>query len=328
MILRPLRILPIVFLAFLFGAVGYVKAHRAAQQQPIGGVLNERTATSIALLAAIGNEQPTPAIVAEVVIWSIAEDGGGGALRRNNPWNTTMCGFNMIGSINVDGACGVGHYATMEDGIAANAATLAQGNFSAVRAALLANDPQAFRHALWASPWAASHYGWGASWPVEETRALGLPPPVSLPNNLARATGPAYLLQGDVGVNVRAALDANEGALQRFEIQPGHTWSFGRSIAPISALGSLPVVCGPAGCYAGGGWCDLSALYVKVADELGLHSDFPAHAGVANTRFPGILLDEWGGGGDLTITNTNNTAVAFRVFMEGDTLIIEGGFTQ
>ncbi len=142
----------------------------------------------------------------------------------------------------------------------------------------------------------------------------------------ARVEGAPYLLQGDVGTNVRAALGANGGALMGFVIQPGATWSFGHSIAPISALGALPVVCGPAGCNAGGGWCDLSALYVKVADQLGLQSTFPAHIGVADTRFPGILLDEQGNGGDLLVTNPTERPVTFQAQIEGDTLLIEGGF--
>jgi hypothetical protein len=296
--------------------VGYVKAHRAPQEETQRGYTSPREQWAVALLAELGNEQPTPEMVAMVVEWTIAEDGGDGAFARNNPLNTTICGHNWTGAINSDGACGVGGYATYQDGIEATRDTLLQDNFSAIYAALLANDAEGAKRALWQSDWASSHYGYGVAWPV------------SLPNNVARATGAAYLLQGDVGVNVQAALNAKGGALQAFRIEPGATWSFGRSIAPISALGSLPVVCGPAGCYAGGGWCDLSALYVKVADELGLDSRFPAHAGVSDTRFPGILLDEWGGGGDLTITNTTSTPVAFRAYAEGDTLIIEGGFTQ
>jgi hypothetical protein len=142
----------------------------------------------------------------------------------------------------------------------------------------------------------------------------------------ARTTAPAYLLQGDVGVNVRAALAANGGALLGFTISPGATWSFGHAIAPISAMGYLPVVCGPAGCNPGGGWCDLAAEYVKVADQLGLQSTFPAHIGVSDTRFPGILLDENGDGGDLTITNTTPAPATFRARVEGDSLIIEGGW--
>lgn len=282
---------------------------------------NERESVALALLIAIGNPQPTGEMVSEVVAWSIAEDGGSDAMSRNNPWNTTQCGFNMVGSINGDGACGVGHYATMEDGIAANAATLAQANFSEVRQALLANDPEGFKRALWASGWAESRYGGGADWPHYEIAAPA--PAQTAP--AARAVGEPYVLQGDVGVNVTAALNANDGALMGFTIPPGGTWSFGRAIKPISAMGYLPVVCGPAGCYAGGGWCDLSALYVRVADQLGLQSSFPVHAGVSDPRFPGILLDDRNDDGDLTIFNPTSQSVTFQTRVDGDRLIVEGG---
>ncbi len=148
--------------------------------------------------------------------------------------------------------------------------------------------------------------------------------PVSLPQ--AYVTSQPYLLQGDIGTNVRAALNANDGALLAFEIGPGETWSFGRSIKPISALGYLPVVCGPAGCNPGGGWCDLSALYVKVADQLGMESHFPAHVGVSDPRFPGILLNDGDDSGDLTIYNPTSSPVRFRAFEQDGLLIVEGGF--
>lgn len=154
-------------------------------------VLSEREQWAVALLAAVGNAQPTREIIQEVVNWSYSEDGcehncteNGAprlsALERNNLWNTTKPGFNEDGCNMAD--C-VRHYATMADGIAANAATLAQENFSEVRAALLANDPEGFKHALWASGWAASHYGYGVEW-VEETQAR-----VSLPKCLPTSTG-------------------------------------------------------------------------------------------------------------------------------------------
>lgn len=158
--------------------------------------------------------------------------------------------------------------------------------------------------------------------PMEETQAEDHPPLVSSPQ--AQATGGAYMLQGDIGTNVMAALNANGGALQSFTIPPGGTWSFGHSLAPISAMGYLPVVCGPAGCNPGGGWCDLSALYVKVADQLGLQSTFPAHVGVSDPRFPGILLDDNGDGGDLLITNTLARPVTFRAVIDGGAVTIEG----
>jgi murein DD-endopeptidase MepM/ murein hydrolase activator NlpD len=170
-------IMPLVFMLSLGGATIYVKDRRAMASQAAPAPAqafasaNTREQWAVALLAAVGNAQPTPAIIGAVVEWTIAEDGSDGALNRNNPWNTTMCGFHMVGSINADGACGVGHYATMEDGIRANAATLAQANFGDVTAALLANDAEAFREALWASPWAASHYGGGVGWPAYQAQA-------------------------------------------------------------------------------------------------------------------------------------------------------------
>jgi hypothetical protein len=283
---------------------------------------NAREAWAVDFLAELGNAEPTPATVAFVVAWQTEE----GTSARNNPLATSQDweGATLFNSH------GVKEYASYQDGIKATVRTLQYSytGYADILEGLRTNDPDRALAGLGSSPWAAEA-GYGARvrelWRMEETRR-GYAQPVSLPNNVVQATGAAYLLQGDVGENVRAALNANGGALQSFEIQPGETWSFGHSIAPISALGSLPVVCGPAGCYAGGGWCDLSALYVKVADGLGLVSSFPPHAGVNDTRFPGILLDEWGGGGDLTITNTQAAPVIFRAYAEGNTLIVEGGF--
>jgi murein DD-endopeptidase MepM/ murein hydrolase activator NlpD len=117
-------------------------------------------------LARLGNTQPSREVVTMIVEWTLAEDSGEGAFVRNNPLNTTLClPGAMTGAINGDGACGVQGYATWEDGIEANARTLEQANFETVRAAILANDADAARQALWASPWAASHYGYGSAWP-------------------------------------------------------------------------------------------------------------------------------------------------------------------
>lgn len=137
---------------------------------------NARERFAVDLLAALGNTQPTAETIAFVVEWQIAEDGGDGALSRNNPLNTTMCGYNMTGAINGDGACGVQGYATYQDGLDAAVATLAQENFSAITAALQTNDPARALAELIASPWASSHYDGGAGWPHVE-----LPTRVSAP---------------------------------------------------------------------------------------------------------------------------------------------------
>jgi len=296
--IRPLHILPLVFLALLSGAVVVVRAHRAtpAQAAQAGDWRTD-------VLSGLGNNAPTQATLAHLAAWQRAE-GGNAAY---NWLNTTqpMAGDSMYNSV------GVRNYPDYWTGIAATVRTLTNGYYPRTLVGLQSNTPVVddAEMGVWGT-------GGGA---VRAQLAQAAQ---------AQAVGQAYMLQGAVGVNVRAALDANGGALQAFTIAPGQVWSFGHSIAPISALGDLPVVCGPAGCYAGGGWCDLSALYVKVADQLGLESSFPAHAGVADSRFPGILLDEQGGGGDLTITNTSARPVTFQAYQEGDTLIIEGGFVD
>lgn len=165
------------------------------------------------------------------------------------------------------------------------------------------------------------------AWPTSAER----PTPASLHSFVpqgpfvARASESlAYVLQGDVGVNVRAALNANNGRIRLFAIQPGETWSFGHTIAPISALGDLPVVCGPAGCFDGGGWCDLAWMYMSVAQQLGLRTQFPQHIGVGRP-FPGILIDENGNGGDLFITNVTGQSITFIATEDNGTLTVSAG---
>ncbi len=141
-------------------------AAEAAMQPVAAAPQNAREAWAVDLLARLGNTQPTPALIGFMVDWSIAEDAGDGALNRNNAYNTTLClPGRMTGAINGDGACGVQGYATWQDGIEATARTLEQNNFAGIRAALLANDADAAKRELWAAPWAASHYGYGAAWP-------------------------------------------------------------------------------------------------------------------------------------------------------------------
>jgi hypothetical protein len=130
-----------------------------------GPPLTERERFAMDLLAQIENTQPTQETIDFLVEWTIAEDGSGGALVRNNPLNTTMCGFNMTGAINGDGACGVQGYATYEDGLAATVATLTQSNFMSITIALQQNDAPGALQALITSDWAESKYGGGADWP-------------------------------------------------------------------------------------------------------------------------------------------------------------------
>ena len=155
-------------------------------------------------------------------------------------------------------------------------------------------------------------HGW-----VDEWRALDVP---AVPAS-AWVSSSTLQASGDFGTNVLAALNANNGAIQNFTIAPGDTWSFGHSIAPISGMGYLPPING----LPGAGWCNLGALYVEVADQLGLESGVPSHGAEYGPRFPGILLDENGNGADLTITNALGVPVTFRAIIEGDAYRIEAG---
>ena len=138
-----------------------------AQAQP-SAPQGTREAWATDLLGRLGNTAPTPATVRMVVEWTIAEDSGPGAFARNNPHNTTLClPGRMTGAINGDGACGVQGYATRADGLDATALTLASPLYAEIVAALQTNDPERAKQALWHSPWAESHYGYGAAWPQE-----------------------------------------------------------------------------------------------------------------------------------------------------------------
>lgn len=90
-----------------------------------------------------------------------------GAFARNNPLNTTQSGFEETQVVNSDGVRG---YSTRQAGLAAAIHTVTNGLYSDVVSALLSNDAEGAKRALWHSPWAGSHYGYGASWPHYQAR--------------------------------------------------------------------------------------------------------------------------------------------------------------
>jgi hypothetical protein len=93
--------------------------------------------------------------------WEKSE-GGGGAYNPLNqgpvPGNPTLT---TSGSQYGGGAA---DYASWQAGLQGSADYLSMSNYTSVLTALKANNPVAARSALWASPWASSHYGYGADW--------------------------------------------------------------------------------------------------------------------------------------------------------------------
>ena len=263
---------------------------------------DDQTQWALDFLAAIGNTNPSPETLAFVVAWQQGENTAAqhNPLATTQPWTGDSC-FNYI-----DGKCGVRNYQTRQDGLDATVTTISNGAYPNILAGIQTSDPERALNDIELSTWGTGRGN------VESNYRKLVGQPTQPPAAQATASDSrSYVLQGDVGTNVRAALNANGGKMRNFTLQPGETWSFGKTIAPISAMGDLPVVCGPAGCYDGGGWCDLGAMFVRTADQLGLETHYPQHGGVSDPQMPGLLFDEWGNGGDLTITNTTGQPVTF-----------------
>ncbi|GAA1509755.1 hypothetical protein BJ978_001149 [Agromyces terreus] len=88
--------------------------------------------------------------------WMRQENGADNWFNRNNPLN------NGQGS---GGGSGLGSYATLVDAAYYAAENLKSGRYPAVDAALVAGtSADATAQAIWASPWASSHYGYGTHW--------------------------------------------------------------------------------------------------------------------------------------------------------------------
>ena len=118
-----------------------------------------------ALLRAIGAPE-TPGNVQFVYQWEKAEGGGG----KYNPLNQgPVPSHPELTTTGSQYGGGAADYASWDAGIQGAADYLNMGNYSAVKAALIANNPDQARHALWSSPWAASHYGFGSQWPNVST---------------------------------------------------------------------------------------------------------------------------------------------------------------
>lgn len=155
-------IIAAMILAYLY-QLGSMPAQAERSSQLIHFSDDIRTQFAYDLATRLGNNDPSPEIIAFIVQWTIAEDDSNNAFIRNNPLNTTQTGFNTTTVINDDGVKG---YATYEDGLNATVQTLSYGYYTEIVAGIQTNDYQHALHGLFNSPWASSHYGYGASWPT------------------------------------------------------------------------------------------------------------------------------------------------------------------
>ncbi|TAM70846.1 MAG: hypothetical protein EPN48_05335 [Microbacteriaceae bacterium] len=112
-----------------------------------------------------GGWPQTTANVTVLLRWMRQENGPPDWWNRNNPLN------NGYGS---GGGSGFGSYATLEDAAMYCALNLRRGYPAIVAGLVAGTSADATAQAIWASPWAASHYGNGSHWssaPVEIVQA-------------------------------------------------------------------------------------------------------------------------------------------------------------
>jgi len=100
--------------------------------------------------------------------WMRQENGPDNWWNRNNPLN------NGNGS---GGGSGLGSYATLSIAAEYAADSLRRYSFyDAIEASLEAgNDANATAQAIWASPWAGSHYGYGSHWSTAPVKVITAP---------------------------------------------------------------------------------------------------------------------------------------------------------
>lgn len=113
-------------------------------------------------LLAADNAPLTPQNEQFIYDWMKSEGGGG----INNPLNQGPVPGNP--SLTTSGSQyggGAADYASIDSGIQGAVAYLHMPAYAGVQSALLQGTSyQAAAQALWASPWAASHYGYGKNW--------------------------------------------------------------------------------------------------------------------------------------------------------------------
>ena len=112
-----------------------------------------------------GGWPTTDANVTVMLRWMRQENGPPDWWNRNNPLN------NGYGS---GGGSGFGSYATLQDAAQYAAANLQRGYPGVVAGLVSGTSADVTAQAIWASPWASSHYAYGAHWstaPVQLVKA-------------------------------------------------------------------------------------------------------------------------------------------------------------
>jgi hypothetical protein len=131
-----------------------------------GGGISAAVAWAKDLLGLLGVPQ-SAANARFIYDWELSEGGGG----KYNPLNQgPVPGQPGLTSTGPQYGGGAADFVSWQAGLAGSVAYLHMPAYAGVLAALRRSDYQGAASALWASPWADSHYGYGAAW---RTAALG-----------------------------------------------------------------------------------------------------------------------------------------------------------
>ncbi|MEO7122891.1 MAG: hypothetical protein ABI400_07190, partial [Lacisediminihabitans sp.] len=147
-----------------------VRIHRDGYSMAAGPASLAASGTNYAWAALVlvdGSWPVTDANITVFVRWMRQENGANNWWNRNNPMN------NGYGS---GGGGGTGSYQNLVVAAQKAAENLQRNpSFSAIVAALASSAPtEVTEQAIWASPWASSHYGNGSRWhrtPVDVVKA-------------------------------------------------------------------------------------------------------------------------------------------------------------
>lgn len=125
-----------------------------------GGGSGAARTWAVELLQALG-APVTASNITFIYQWEASEGGGG----QYNPLNQGVVPGNssLTDSGNQYGG-GAANYVSWNAGIQGAVDYLHMSNYKAVLAGIMAGNGQQAMKALWASPWASSHYGYGANW--------------------------------------------------------------------------------------------------------------------------------------------------------------------
>jgi cell wall-associated NlpC family hydrolase len=170
-------------------------------------------------------------------LWSRAEGGGA----TNNPFNTTQPGFGATGSYN---SVGVKNYADPDMGIKATAATLKNGRYGNILAAMRTGDPRQMAQALANSPWGTGALvlkmlGGGGAAPVVSN--AGAIPPTPSPPGVIKSS-----LTGGTAPSLSSILAASQPSdavvnlLKQISPMAGRAAQAAQATIPLPQMPALP----------------------------------------------------------------------------------------